>query len=171
MIIKCPECGKDISDKSKQCIYCGFPLNSLNNNNLYSIKFLSYDARYGLKVAKLLLDITGLSLSEINKNLHNTPFVCATGLNYNKANEIKTAFNNIYANVECFVDNTSDVNFTLNNTYIDTGNDKDDVKCPKCGSKAISTGNRGYSFVTGFLGSGKTVNRCANCGYKWSPHR
>lgn len=26
-LIKCPECGKEISDKSKQCIYCGYPLN------------------------------------------------------------------------------------------------------------------------------------------------
>lgn len=26
MLIKCPECGKEISDQSKQCIHCGFPL-------------------------------------------------------------------------------------------------------------------------------------------------
>lgn len=26
MLIKCPECGKEISDKSKQCIHCGYPL-------------------------------------------------------------------------------------------------------------------------------------------------
>lgn len=25
-LIKCPECGKEISDKSKACVYCGFPL-------------------------------------------------------------------------------------------------------------------------------------------------
>lgn len=42
-------------------------------------------------------------------------------------------------------------------------------KCPKCGSTSITTGSRGYSLFTGFLGSGKTVNRCGNCGYKWNP--
>ena len=42
-------------------------------------------------------------------------------------------------------------------------------KCPKCGSTSITTGSRGYSLFTGFLGSGKTVNRCGNCGYKWEP--
>ena len=26
MIIKCPECGKKISDKAKFCIHCGFTL-------------------------------------------------------------------------------------------------------------------------------------------------
>ena len=43
------------------------------------------------------------------------------------------------------------------------------VKCPKCGSTNITAGQRGYSLLTGFLGSGSTVNRCANCGYKWKP--
>lgn len=42
-------------------------------------------------------------------------------------------------------------------------------KCPKCGSTAITAGQRGYSLLTGFIGSSKTMNRCANCGYKWKP--
>ena len=41
--------------------------------------------------------------------------------------------------------------------------------CPKCGSEYITTGKRGYSLLTGFIGSGKTVNRCGSCGYKWKP--
>lgn len=44
-------------------------------------------------------------------------------------------------------------------------------KCPRCGSTSITAGQRGYSILTGFLGSGSTVNRCANCGYKWKPHK
>lgn len=47
--------------------------------------------------------------------------------------------------------------------------DASQVRCPKCGSTQITTGQRGYSFFTGFLGSNKTVNRCANCGYSWKP--
>lgn len=26
MLIKCPECGKDVSDKATNCIHCGYPL-------------------------------------------------------------------------------------------------------------------------------------------------
>jgi len=26
MLIKCKECGKEISDKAKSCIYCGYPI-------------------------------------------------------------------------------------------------------------------------------------------------
>lgn len=40
-------------------------------------------------------------------------------------------------------------------------------RCPKCGSTAIATTTRGYSFWTGFVGSGKPMNVCQNCGHKW----
>ena len=42
-------------------------------------------------------------------------------------------------------------------------------KCPRCGSTAITAGQRGYSLLWGFIGSGNTVNRCSNCGHKWKP--
>ena len=44
-------------------------------------------------------------------------------------------------------------------------------KCPRCGSKHIVTGSRGFSLLTGFIGANKTVNRCANCGYSYYPKR
>ena len=47
--------------------------------------------------------------------------------------------------------------------------EKNQVHCPKCGSTNITAGQRGYSLLTGFIGSGNTVNRCAKCGYKWKP--
>lgn len=50
-----------------------------------------------------------------------------------------------------------------------TEEEKNTVRCPKCGSTQITTGQRGYSLFSGFLGSNKTVNRCAKCGYKWEP--
>ena len=28
-LIKCPECGKEISDKAKNCIHCGYPIQDL----------------------------------------------------------------------------------------------------------------------------------------------
>ena len=45
------------------------------------------------------------------------------------------------------------------------------VKCPKCGSTAIATVNRGYSLVWGFIGSGKPMNVCQKCGYKFDPKK
>lgn len=45
------------------------------------------------------------------------------------------------------------------------------IRCPKCGSTAISTGARGVNYLWGFIGASKTVNRCSNCGYTWKPKR
>lgn len=43
------------------------------------------------------------------------------------------------------------------------------IRCPKCGSTSISTVNRGFSIITGFIGSGSPRNVCQKCGYKWKP--
>lgn len=45
--------------------------------------------------------------------------------------------------------------------------DKNKPKCPRCGSTSLATVNRGFSLLTGFLGSGKPMNVCQKCGYKW----
>ncbi len=45
--------------------------------------------------------------------------------------------------------------------------EKNKPKCPTCGSTSLATVNRGYSFLTGFLGSGKPMNVCQSCGHKW----
>ena len=44
-------------------------------------------------------------------------------------------------------------------------------KCPHCGSTTITAGQRGYSFILGFIGSGNTVNRCSKCGHRWKPSK
>lgn len=46
---------------------------------------------------------------------------------------------------------------------------KEPVRCPQCGSTSIATTNRGFSFFWGFLGSGKPMNVCQKCGYRFKP--
>lgn len=43
-LIKCPECNREISDKSKVCIHCGYPLDDKNTNCL--INGISYDVSF-----------------------------------------------------------------------------------------------------------------------------
>lgn len=47
--------------------------------------------------------------------------------------------------------------------------DSNKVHCPKCGCTDIGVTNRGYSLMWGFIGSGKSMNVCKKCGYKWKP--
>ena len=44
-----------------------------------------------------------------------------------------------------------------------------ELRCPNCGSTAVTTGQKGYSVLFGFAGSSRTVNRCGKCGYSWEP--
>ena len=39
-LIKCPECGKEISDRTKACPYCAYPIVKLNENNTVAQKEL-----------------------------------------------------------------------------------------------------------------------------------
>lgn len=74
-LIKCPECGKEISDKSDKCINCGYPLiNTICNINgvsynfseeLYTVTNLPYDT--SLKAIGMMRKKTGLSLSDADK--------------------------------------------------------------------------------------------------------
>ena len=62
--------------------------------------------------------------------------------------------------------------FSKGNSFDSWEKDKEDqnvIKCPRCKSTRITTGARGWKWTTGFLGSGKTVNRCTNCGWTWKP--
>ena len=46
MLIKCPECGKEVSDKSPHCIHCGYPIKEIKSNsedNLNSITNIQND--------------------------------------------------------------------------------------------------------------------------------
>lgn len=44
-LIKCPECGKEISDKAPACIQCGFPLTEYLHNNDASINISEIDIK------------------------------------------------------------------------------------------------------------------------------
>jgi len=50
MLIKCPECNKEISDKSNVCIHCGYPLHTITEkpNNICLIHGQEYDLTYVL---------------------------------------------------------------------------------------------------------------------------
>ena len=50
-LIKCPECGKEISDKSDKCIHCGFPLIE-TKNTICNINGKEYDLSFILEFYK-----------------------------------------------------------------------------------------------------------------------
>lgn len=142
-LIKCPECGKEISDKSKQCIHCGYPLDNELNNDI-SIE---------------ISELTAFSKCPICGTSKNDMKICPV-CGYKVGDDIPNR-----EDIKKKID--ENMNQAKNDYKIKQSNAP--IKCPKCGSTAITAGQRGYSFLTGFIGSSKTVNRCANCGHKWKP--
>lgn len=115
-LIKCPECGRDVSDKAAVCIHCGYPIGEMPNDE--------NDLITECPVCKL-------------ERKGNEQYCRCCKFEFSKWKKKK----------------------------IDTS----PVCCPHCKSTSITTGPRGYSLLSGFIGSSKTVNRCAKCGYKWEP--
>ena len=57
-LIKCPECGREISDKSKQCIHCGYPIEQTNKNTTYAIYLKNITkGKYSIIIMALFLMI------------------------------------------------------------------------------------------------------------------
>lgn len=173
-LIKCPECGKEISNKSKQCIHCGYPLDEFQQNNtnqLYKIVLTDYGKNKVQTITKIR-EFTGMGLAEAKKFSESLPQIIQAGINMEECDLIQSHFLSVGATVEIQTDTESiSKNTVLENKIISKAivKDKNIISCPKCGSTAIATTNRGFSLLTGFIGSGSPRNVCQNCGYKWKP--
>ena len=64
-IIKCPECGKEISDKAKTCIHCGCPIEDIGITDIIKIKVSALKAPTGFSGnQKVTISAHGVSLWE-----------------------------------------------------------------------------------------------------------
>lgn len=182
-LITCPECGKEVSDKAKMCPNCGYPINDPTvpdvKNNICVFKSQRYDLTEVLEYIEKTYDENGYCVDPktpayfILERIIPT-IGCDTNellgylARYRKVpdfNFIPTGDPDKYRLIK---PKDYDPNFNIHKAF-EEEQKKLIPKCPKCGSISITTGSRGYSLFTGFLGSGKTVNRCGNCGYKWTP--
>lgn len=257
MLIKCPECGKDISDRSIQCIHCGYPLSEIkksgNNKEQYNVVLNGYMHNNKIEVIKAIKDSLFVGLRQAKDLTDNVPCTLLSGKTMAECEKIKQTLEAVGASVTIEDSNNKSVEpfdshsitcYILGEKYdlthiqalIDDGkyyqmyravtnlkegyykkhdmrpvnyiiryvdkynklpaavtednlrslpletnmklikkfrsmeeNPSNTIKCPRCGSTAITTGQRGFTLTTGFLGSGKTMNRCGKCGHKWKP--
>lgn len=171
-LIKCPECGKEISDKSNICIHCGFPLkncyNANSNNNLFKIHEIS--SPESTKQYRIYWDTLrrfGIYDYDYETFDKTKLWILASGLTKENAEYMKSELEKTGAVIE-LVEETEDV---TKDTRVNNNIEMEcaPVKCPKCGSTQITTGKRGFKITTGFLGSSSPRNFCAKCGHVWKP--
>ena len=155
-LIKCPECEGYVSDLSVSCIHCGFPISSLSQkkeDNMCIINGITYDLTFIKDELKL------------SPNDNNTKNIAISNL-VNLVNGMRVFDAALL--VETII-NTGHVPQEYNREKLTPNLPDEPIRCPKCRSTQIATGQRGYSMAWGFIGSGSTMNRCANCGHRWKP--
>lgn len=173
-LIICPECGKEISNKAKYCIHCGYPLDELkeetsniinDKNNLYSVKLINYGSQK-VKVIAVVREITGLRLPEAKAVVDNLSFI-KTGICLEEANSIKNQLEELGAVLSIVICDTNkiiSISPKTNAVPIPT--------CPTCGStniEKISAAKKvGGSLLFGIFSSDiRNSMHCKDCGYKW----
>lgn len=171
-LISCPECGKQISDKAPACIHCGYPMQeqppvttaTVSNSKKVAIPSFSEFSQQKIPAIKVVREVTGLGLAEAKEFVEQSaPYIIVKDeLSQNQANLIAQKFQAVGVNAEIY-DSAAPV------SYVNPAKDKDIICCPQCGSTEYHAGARGFSLLTGFVGSGKTVLTCLKCGHRWKP--
>lgn len=136
MLIKCPECGKEISDKSEQCIHCGYPLKSnhtcIINGKEYDLSFI-FDENYSyLYKVRDFVQITHCDIPTAKQYI-------------DKFIEDKSLPK--YVNVESKQQNSSK------------------TTCPRCGGTTFTPMKKKWNIWAGFA-TNQVELVCNNCGYK-----
>lgn len=159
-LITCPECRKEISDRAEVCIYCGYPIQKTNMSNSFTVLLNSIGDNRPLTI-KCIREIKNIDIIPAMKIVDNIPSVICFNISLREAEKIKNKLNLIGATVI--------IKEYKEDDSVCVKNENNSPHCPRCGSSSITTGQRGFNIWTGFLGSNKTVNRCANCGWTWQP--
>lgn len=152
-LIRCPECEKEISDKSSVCIHCGFPISEVKLYNVVRPS-LNNPGQYVLEYENLTLEQAKERKKECENFDKEVVSLGATIINTYEIVEANTDLD--YCNLEMRKIKIPDPSI---------------LHCPKCGSTAITTGARGVNWTLGLIGAGKTVNRCGKCGHTWTPKK
>ena len=168
-LIKCPECGKEVSDKAKMCVFCGYPINDYNDNvpKLKRIVMPALTKENALKQVRVAVEITGVGIDNARIfSEQKGPVVVKDKITEDEASYLALKFKAAGIDVQ-IVDSDTPIDTIFSQIPIT----EDKIHCPRCGSTEYHAGARGYSIWTGFLGSGQTVITCLKCGYKWKPKR
>lgn len=171
-LICCPECCREISDRAPQCIHCGFPLSELkdckesktDSPNICLIDNVKYD------LSDVLEMLCALPVGKLDNKEDYDKLCDIQELLKERISDFRlthaVALSNEIRNTRHVPDT-----FDIKKYLFETKKEDNLVHCPRCDSTQIVTGQRGYSMMWGFLGSNKTMNRCAKCGHKWEPRK
>ena len=162
MLIKCPECGKDVSNMAAICMNRGFPIGKVDlrpNKNVCIIDGVAWDLteivenfdNKDYRPAKFLAEKCGLQLRDAVKLGNNIWFTRQVPKEHNSGDELQ---------------------YEAEAGQLRGGGGSTGVCCPSCKStdvKRIDAIDRTVSVGLLGLGSKKIAKsfECRHCGYTW----
>lgn len=184
-LIKCPECGENISDKSKCCIHCGYPLEIVDDFAINETNISNKEQYFDMVVDKENEQHMSLSSLHLLKDVYKSESwssrsvpgtTLLKGIDVANIDFLKEQFLKM-GYVMSFVPSKDNFSNPINSKIEEFKEQhKREIEernkpliCPRCGSENIAIGERGFSLFSGFWGSNKTTNRCGKCGYSWQP--
>ena len=87
-LIRCPECGKEVSDQAAACIHCGYPLRTADLPARYALILTDSGPNLG-KTAAILHDRLTLTQEEAQALTEESPAVAVQGLTWKEAWDLK----------------------------------------------------------------------------------
>lgn len=173
-LIICPECKKEISDKSDICIHCGFPIKTFIKSsapNSCNINGTVYDLTKVYNAIPITKD-EYLKLDKVEQ-IKKIGIVANAIQSVISINRLATSYLAEQILESGMIPQEFDAEQYVNQ---DQQNQQaiqriTQIRCPKCGSTTFTTGARGVNWKLGFIGASKTVNRCAKCGNMWTPRK
>ena len=186
-IVVCPECKKHVSQYAELCPECGFPIKSfMEKYNLDDIENIIICPKcaniyFGYKREGVPLNIkcqycnsTVIKTLEDTDELFKLRIFKATKDEFEeKSIQLAKLYGNNQFSQEEYEKRLHDTEESIiknrekRELRKQQSQQQNTPQCPKCGSTAIEATQKGYSLLTGFIGSGKTMNYCKNCGHKW----
>lgn len=138
-LIKCPECGKEISDKAPACIHCGYPLSSTDIPTATEAPTKCED-----------------TILYINDKEYDT----AELLPLIKSNQKIVAIQKLTTNIKVGLADAKDIVDTLEKTgHVPNRYMQNLISCPACGNKMSNEAS-----VCPHCGKPTGVNVCPKCG-------
>lgn len=175
-LINCPECGKEISDKAKQCIHCGFPLEDyVQEFNIYDMVLKKIIKKTSFAVC-ILENYYGIAKGEGDALISTPGNVILKGINKENIEYLKYEFSREGLEMD-FIPSDSDYVNPVNSRISGCSEEwkakqKSAIKCPTCGStntQKISTTSKvvGAAAFGLFSKTARSQFKCNHCGYKW----
>lgn len=167
-IIKCTECGCDVSEYADKCPNCGCPVSIIKNNknsNNYMAKLIN-GGQSKVKVIAKIREITGYDLAKA-KSIVDNGGVIKNNVSLEEGNKIKKQISEVGGIVEVIL-----MNMASNQHTVFVQQPSNQPKCPTCGSTNIEkislTKKATGGLLFGIFSSDvRKQMHCKDSGYKW----